>query len=732
MLDNCPRETHDAIAPVCKSSGSTLSLVTVDLNIRDDKLEDTDVFRLQNASEAVIESLLERRYPSLSQAVRRRIAEFSDGNAGIAILSAQHVGPDTNLAHLGDEGLFERLFRQRKQADDRLLGAAEALALVYSFDGETFDGERAELTVLSEIAGLDVHAVGRAVGELKRRDIVQSRGRWRAILPQPLANWLAKRALENQPALGIADAFWRCGNPRLLKSFTHRLSYLHDSVEAQQIAKAWLNPGGHLSDLRDLSWSSIDIRVDLVRHLAPVAPSAALDLIERFVLGSTLDRLTAREYPVRHPAMSLLRKLAWFPENFRRVALLLSRFVQADLSEGDRNQDTRYLEELFWPVLSGTRAGPEERLAVVEEQLSAPESPSQETGMIALRGMLNAGDFISSHDFSFGGRAIDHGWHPKTLADYRAWYGGALAVAKRLATSDSPLRKAARSAIAEHFRSLWCLGHVFEELEEAAVAIGMAEHWPEGWLAVRKTIALDAERMEVGLVARLQTLAEHLAPARFGERVRSYVLTPAHAVADLAHWETAEDYSHAHQAVIDKARQLGRECGGDLVLLEGLWPEIFGPNAHQATWFGKGLAETVVHIPEIWGFLLDRYEATDDGRRNPVLLGGFLRSAALKDKGLVEGILDAAVSDPILGPVFPYLQAVVGFDEAGFLRLVASIETGLAPPKMHSTRSSVIHEPSPATNTVFGRRATGMMALNWVITHLPPRENIDYQATSPK
>jgi len=343
--------------------------------------------------------------------------------------------------------------------------------------------------------------------------------------------------------------------------------YLHESVEAQQIAKAWLNPGGYLSDLGDVPRSSRDIRFDLMRHLAPVTPTAAPDLIERFVLISTLDGLMARECPIRLPTMSLLRKLAWFQEHFHRAALLLSRFVQAELNEGGRNQNTRYLEELFWPVLSGTKAGPQVRLAVIEKLLSAPESPSQVTGMIALRGMLNAGNFTSSHDFSFGGHAIDYGWRPKTLADYRNWYGGALAIAKRLATSDSPQRNAARSIVAEHFRSLWCFRHVFNELEEAAVAIGTQEHWPEGWFAVRKTIALDAERMDVDLTARLQRLAEHLAPTQFGERLRSYVLIPAYAIADLARWETTEDYEQAHQVVVDEARRLGRESCRDLELL---------------------------------------------------------------------------------------------------------------------------------------------------------------------
>jgi len=115
-------------------------------------------------------------------------------------------------------------------------------------------------------------------------------------------------------------------------------------------------------------------------------------------------------------------------------------------------------------------------------------------------------------------------------------------------------------------------------------------------------------------------------------------------------------------------------------LLEGHWSELFGPNAHQATWFGEGLAETVVDIPETWSFLVTPYEAADGGHRTPALLGGFLRSAALKDKEIVEGSLDDAVSDHVLGAIFPYLQMAVGINEAGVRRLGASIEEGMAPP----------------------------------------------------
>ncbi|WP_143741861.1 type 1 periplasmic-binding domain-containing protein [Thiorhodovibrio frisius] len=682
LLDNCPRETHDAIAPVCKSAGSPISLITVDLDIRDERPEHTDVFRLQSASAAVIESLLERRYPALSHEIRSRIAEFSDGNARIAILSAGHVHPGTNLADLGDEGLFERLFHQRRQADDPLLRAAEALALVYSFDGEASTGDVAELPFLARLVGLEVQALQRAAGELQRRDILQSRGCWRAILPQPLANWLAKRALQCLSPINVANAFWRCGNPRLLKSFTHRLSYLHDSVDAQRIAASWTAPEGPLGDLSVMAHSSADLRIDLVLHLAPVAPNAVLELVERCVMGSTPGQLDAATKANRQILISLLRKLAWFPRHFRRAALCLSRFAEAELGKGETTH-TGYLEELFWPWLSGAQAGPHERLAVVQDLLVLPGGFSRDVGMIALRGMLTAGHFTSSHDFSFGGHAIDFGWRPTTLADYRDWYGGSLVIATRLALSDSPQRGTARHAIAEHFRSLWCFGHVFDQLEEAVLTIGTQEHWPQGWLAVRETLAFDRERMEPGLIARLESMKERLAPAGLRDRLRSYVLTEAYKIADTAHWETDGQYVQAHEAVIEEARRLGREAGRCLDQFDGDWPELFGPEAYQAGWFGEGLAETAADLATTWAELLERYRATDAERRNASLLGGFLRTAASKDAAKVNDLLDAAVSDRFLGPVFPYLQASVGGDEGGTRRLIASVETGLAPARAY-------------------------------------------------
>lgn len=358
--------------------------------------------------------------------------------------------------------------------------------------------------------------------------------------------------------------------------------------------------------------------------------------------------------------------------------------------------------------------------------------PRGEIRRSALRGMLTAGGFTSSHDFSFGGRAVDYGWAPQSLADYQDWYGGALEVATRLALSDSPLRAPVRQALAENFRALWCFGHVFDHLEAAVLAVGTQEHWPQGWLEVRETIGLDAERMEAGLLVRLRELKERLAPVGLRERLRVYVLTPAYQIAQLGHWEAPEaddGYEQAEQAVIDEALRLGREVGQAPNLLDGIWPELFGRDAHQAFRFGEGLAETVVNLPQTWRELLGHYGATEDAHRNPSLLGGFVRAAASRDRPFIEGLLDGAVTDPLLAPVFPLLQAAVAVDEAGVRRLTASIASCLAPARAYCDLGL-----GPATESIppidLARNILGIaglpdgykIAVDILVTHLGPRK----------
>ena len=114
------------------------------------------------------------------------------------------------ISKLSDADLFKRLFQQRHEHDPDLLLIAQACSLVYSFEGLKTQGEGAELPVLAGLIGKPLPKVYAAVAELKRRDLLQERTEWRAVLPHAIANRLAALALQNILAATIMDAGDAC------------------------------------------------------------------------------------------------------------------------------------------------------------------------------------------------------------------------------------------------------------------------------------------------------------------------------------------------------------------------------------------------------------------------------------------------------------------------------------------------------------------------------------------
>jgi len=89
VVDNCNPGTHRTLTDIVTRHQTSLSLVTVEYDVADDEPEATEVFELAPASDAVLESILGRLAPHVTQADRGRIAEFSSGNARVALALAR-------------------------------------------------------------------------------------------------------------------------------------------------------------------------------------------------------------------------------------------------------------------------------------------------------------------------------------------------------------------------------------------------------------------------------------------------------------------------------------------------------------------------------------------------------------------------------------------------------------------------------------------------------------------
>ena len=132
IVDNCPPDLHRRLTQACSGPQSAVSLLTVEYDVRDDLPEETSVFRLEPASEEVIEELIWKRFPYIGQMDTQAIARFSGGNARIAIALANTVQRGETLTGFRDEELFERLFWQRHNPNESLLDFGSRYAHLFT------------------------------------------------------------------------------------------------------------------------------------------------------------------------------------------------------------------------------------------------------------------------------------------------------------------------------------------------------------------------------------------------------------------------------------------------------------------------------------------------------------------------------------------------------------------------------------------------------------------------
>jgi hypothetical protein len=623
VVDNCAPELHRSLSEICRSPGSTVSVITVEYDIREDEPEGTQVFSMEPSSLDLIAKLVARRYPAVSKVDANTIAGFSGGNARIAIALANTVGKNETIAGLSDEDLFRRLFYQRHEPDESLLLAAQACSLVYSFQGEDLSGADAELPRLAALIGKRAEEVFRCVAELRRRDLVQQRGVWRAVLPHAIANPLAAMALQNIPP-GLIEAQLVTGAPdRLLRSFTRRLGYLHASREAVQVGEALLGRGGMLGDVAELS----GFRIKMFENIAPVAPEAAMGALERI-------RDTANGYKGlagRTNLIHLLRSLAYESVSFERCTGLLIAFAEAAEPDGKNDEAANTFESLFCLYLSGTRASVEQRLRVVEALLRSEQVSRFTLGVEALLAMLEAWHFSSIYPFEFGARPRDHGYWPKTVAEVRHWYSSVLKLVEAIGLSDLPVAIAVRKALAQKFRGLWYAAGVPDDAERVCRAIAAKTYWRDGWIAVRQSLQFEGDAMAPELRARLNVLEELLRPRDLVQKVRTVVLGYSAGTLDLEDLDDDEvDASTPRLERSDAiALRLGRDTAEDESAFAMLLPELVSGTG-KLWQFGRGLALGSRDPQGTWSALVGQLAKTPEREQSVQVLCG-LGSRALRE-----------------------------------------------------------------------------------------------------
>lgn len=669
VVDNCAPELHGRLAEIAKAQASRLSVMTIEYDIREDQPEGTEVYEVRSASVALIEALLRDRYRNISQIDARRAAEFSGGNARIGIALAETVTRGGSLQHLNDNQLFERLFVQRQDRDQRLLAIAQGLSLVYSFNGEDVSDD-SELARIGNMIGATADDGYRAVAELLRRDLAQHRGPWRAILPHAIANRLAVHALQNIPRPRIETSLADNAPIRIQKSFSRRLGFLHESIEAQTLVADWFSPTGRLSSVWDLN----DFGETLFENVLPVTPEAGLAAIERSLPAYDQGHsLKARDYISR-----ALRHLAYDPALFERATNVL-QIIATNGESSCAKIASDVHASLFTVVLSGTHATIEQRVAAAARLLKSTHHGAQTLGLAAVDAMLKTSFISSSYDFQFGAHSRDYGYRARTIGELTHWYRSVLAFSVEIAESGEPPSEIVRSTIAAHFRGIWSQVRLWDELEDAARRLGANDQfWRDGWQAVKETRRFDAKDRESESYARLSILEVRLRPTGLVQEVRGRALGSRNVDFDVddVDLDAGERYTRAMDKKRAEVEALGDTLASQSEAFLELLPELVeGPG--QLWHLGAGLAKGAQDPRQLWDALVRQFAHAGE-KGDTRILSGFVEHLKASNPALADDLLDETLTSDVLGLHFPRIQSSVGIDEWGIKRLFRSLELGRA------------------------------------------------------
>nr|WP_252980293.1 hypothetical protein [Delftia acidovorans] len=664
ILDNCPPDVHRELVKQARSGRAKLRLLTIEYDISDDKPEETNVIHLEPSSEAVVSRLLLGRFPQLGQINAERIAEFAGGNARIGLALASRVDTDETLTNFSDEALFERLFSQRKGNSSELLQQAEVLALVYSFNvsSKVYGNE---LETLGSVAGLNRQSLYKGQAELLRRQLAQQRGDWRAVLPHALANRLAKRALQNFSLDDINSVLFKEENIRLLVSCAHRLGYLHDFDPAQKLALSWIKVDAPLGNFASCDGHYMTV----LKYVAPVFPDVVLRAIEEAALDPAFASRSNKNYG---QFVRILCHLAYEEDAFERAAIVILKFAENEKPGEKNNGIVSQFQQLFSLYLSGTEASPARRQGFVRELINSGNVRHREIADALLESALKSHHWSRLGSFHFGARKRGPGWEPKNQEELNMWYVGfGELVVPCLNSKDVHEKDWAKSVLAGHCNSLWLVERGFDLLEQVVFAHGQRGDWPDMWISIKRQLHYHSASMSQEVVERLVHLEKLAAPSNINAEIRSYVLTDPWGHAEIRNGDIQENMDRMREKVMG----LGEAVVTDLEFIGNLSTEFWEKRNTSLIWFGEGLAKGGGNVV-IFNALVESFKRSKSSRRNPILLGAFIRGVHYLTPVEAREILERVLNVAELKPHWVYFLSVVPIDSWGFENLVRLAKSG--------------------------------------------------------
>ncbi len=655
VIDNCRPDLHTSLTAICKRAKSQLSLITVEYDVREDLPSETDVYKIEPCGTELIEELLKKLFPHILPINTHQIASFVGGNFRCALALGSTFDISENVSELKDKALFERLFFQgdKKIVNDSLLQTAKGCSVVYSFDGEDFSA-RSEIEVLSKLTRQDPIEIFKNVKELKNRNLVQERSKWRAVLPHVIANKLAREFLEENPPKLVSEIILESDNKRLIKSFSKRLSYLHDSGPASDIANSWISKDGWLSELSRLD----DFDKEVFENIVPITLEAALSAYVRIYQSQDDSEVFFSE---SNPNLSfhfdVLRSLAYDIEYYDKVMpmLIIISLTEPPSEEKNKHDSIRErLRSMFKTYFSGTLAPPEKRLEVIDSLINSEDENRVVLGLDLLNAALETNHFIGWHIKEFGARSRGYGIYPEKLKGKTNWYKSYYDYFLNFPNGKSACQGRIKATLEDNISGLYAYTGLVNEMPILLRKYANGQYWLGGYRAMNFLLNTYEEELDMQIASDIRAMRLEFSPKTINDRINTFLAGNKNYDYDLVYDGSESDRNIKREKLGEVILSLGAELA-EHELLQDILEDDFG-NSESAFIFSKGLYQGAQEPQIVWSLLKATLRKRPESKTCIALVCGYIFQAFHKKEQHLDKWLSEILDDPIFHDNYTWIE----------------------------------------------------------------------------
>lgn len=655
IVDNCEATMHNKLTELCQTHNSKISLMTIEYDVKEDDNVDSNNYYLSTTTDRVLQQLIKRKFPHISDMNINTIVKCSDGNFRIALYLSKSISTQKNIGILKYDELFNRLFFQGNEIDKDLLKVGEVCSLFYSFDvSYNLEDKANELNIISDLISISAIDVRSKVEELRCRQIVQKRGDMRAVLPHALANKLAIDCLKKIPLEHIVSLISK--NDRLCISFFRRLKFLHSSDEAQIIAKNYFDS---LSDI-DLI-NAKESLMEKIKCITILNPELVLQKLENITEQSFFSRNNKQFYEWTR----ILGYIAFDEKTFKRAIELIIKTAQTEKSIENNSSVREVLYNFFHIYLSSTHAQLSVRLEIISELLKSSEAERKEIGLKLIDEILSCGSFFALPLLDCGSQIRDYGLEPNE----KDWYEEALRYCRHLLYHDICYEEI-KDILAINFRNLASIGFydILETIVEENIII---KSWPRIWISLLSIKHFDSKIISSQLMSRIDKLIVKVQPVTISDKVSAFFNKQAKIYLGL------EDITDNDKQVDDIIYNLGKEIGLDkenfesnILLLDDTC------SLYRVKPLARGLYENFKDKEQLVYILLNKIKK-DNLRILKVLLSDIVGLYHAENQKKCSVLLDKILEKQKYNKYYFYLQLSYQLSTSDISRIKKAIELGV-------------------------------------------------------